>query len=168
MTQTIEVFSYFCSRKTEIEDGLKSSSGKEIKDIEDSEGLAGSEPIMDEVHRPDMTRVKSFFGFKGPWFTTFLTGSSDDRSLETQFSVDAVDSFMVYGIEHQGLTPFLPRLKPWASQRCYMKEIKQICLDSGGKVNFNDAFLVFGARIYGVEQIVSFDSDFDDYLERIH
>ena len=51
--------------------------------------------------------------------------------------------------------------------RDYMKEIKQICLDSGGKLNFNDAFLVFGAKIYGVEQIVSFDSDFDKYLERI-
>ena len=53
---------------------------------------------MDEVHLPDMARVKSFFGFKGPWFTTFLSGSSADRSLETQFTVDAVDFFVVYGM----------------------------------------------------------------------
>ncbi len=51
--------------------------------------------------------------------------------------------------------------------REHMGEIKRICLDSGGKLNFNDAFLVFGARVYGVEKIVSFDSDFDGYVERI-
>ncbi|WP_022854041.1 type II toxin-antitoxin system VapC family toxin [Thermodesulfatator atlanticus] len=49
----------------------------------------------------------------------------------------------------------------------HMGEIKKICLESGGKLNFNDAFLVFGAGVYGVEKIVSFDSDFDGYMERI-
>ncbi len=43
-------------------------------------------------------------------------------------------------------------------------EIKEICLDSGGELNFNDALLVVGAREYGIERIVSFDSDFDEYL----
>jgi len=46
-------------------------------------------------------------------------------------------------------------------------EIKKICLDSGGKLNFNDAFLVVGAKEYGIEWIVSFDSDFDKFLKRL-
>ena len=49
----------------------------------------------------------------------------------------------------------------------HMEEVKEICLDSGGRLNFNDAFLIFGASTYGVEKIVSFDSDFDGYMERI-
>jgi len=46
-------------------------------------------------------------------------------------------------------------------------EIKKICLDSGGELNFNDAFLVVGAKEYGIEWIVSFDSDFDKFLKRL-
>ncbi len=46
-------------------------------------------------------------------------------------------------------------------------EIKEICLDSGGELNFNDALLVIGAKEYGIEWIVSFDSDFDKFLKRI-
>lgn len=49
----------------------------------------------------------------------------------------------------------------------YIREIKRICLNFGGKLDFNHAFLVFGADVYGVERIVSFDSDFDGYMERI-
>ncbi len=46
-------------------------------------------------------------------------------------------------------------------------EIKEICLDSGGELNFNDALLVIGAKEYGIEWIVSFDSDFDEFLKRL-
>ena len=46
-------------------------------------------------------------------------------------------------------------------------EIKKICLDSGGELNFNDAFLVVGAKEYGIEWIVSFDPDFDKFLKRL-
>jgi len=46
-------------------------------------------------------------------------------------------------------------------------EIKEICLNSGGELNFNDALLIVGAKEYGIEWILSFDSDFDKYLKRI-
>jgi len=46
-------------------------------------------------------------------------------------------------------------------------EIKKICIDSVGEINFNDALLIVGANEYGIEQIVSFDPDFDRFLKRI-
>ncbi len=49
----------------------------------------------------------------------------------------------------------------------WLEKITQICLDSEGRLNFNDALLVFAARDYEIDSIVSFDPDFDEYLTRI-
>ncbi len=37
----------------------------------------------------------------------------------------------------------------------------------GVELNFNDALLIVGAKEYGIERILSFDSDFDKFLKRI-
>jgi len=45
--------------------------------------------------------------------------------------------------------------------------ILRLVEDTGGELNFNDALIVIGAREEGIRKIVSFDSDFDEYVERI-
>ena len=47
-------------------------------------------------------------------------------------------------------------------------DIIELVEETDGKLNFNDALIVIGANEEGIRKIVSFDSDFDDYLERIH
>ena len=48
------------------------------------------------------------------------------------------------------------------------RRIKERRKEKRGELNFNDALLVVGAKEYGIEWILSFDSDFDDYLKRIY
>ncbi len=49
----------------------------------------------------------------------------------------------------------------------WLEKITQMCLHSGGRLNFNDALLVFAAQDYEIDSIISFDPDFDEYLKRI-
>jgi len=46
-------------------------------------------------------------------------------------------------------------------------DVMKIVEETDGKLNFNDALIVVGAREEGIKKIVSFDSDFDGYMERI-
>lgn len=45
--------------------------------------------------------------------------------------------------------------------------IMKLVEDTGGQLNFNDALIVIGAQEEGIRKIVSFDSDFDGYMERL-
>ncbi|OAG28469.1 type II toxin-antitoxin system VapC family toxin [Thermodesulfatator autotrophicus] len=46
-------------------------------------------------------------------------------------------------------------------------DIIRLVEDTEGRLNFNDALIVVGAREERIKKIVSFDSDFDGYMERI-
>jgi len=46
-------------------------------------------------------------------------------------------------------------------------EVIDLVLSSEGKLNFHDALLVVGARRRNLDRIVSFDTNFDGYSERI-
>ena len=46
-------------------------------------------------------------------------------------------------------------------------EVIDLIFSSKGKLNFHDALLIVGAKKRGIRRIVSFDVDFDGYLERI-
>jgi len=45
-------------------------------------------------------------------------------------------------------------------------EIISLVLKSNGQLNFHDALLIIGAKKEGITTILSFDSDFDGYLQR--
>ena len=47
------------------------------------------------------------------------------------------------------------------------EDIIDLMLNSDGRLNFHDALLIIGARKKGLEEILSFDTDFDEYLQRI-
>jgi len=54
-----------------------------------------------------------------------------------------------------------------ASQVCgYLLE-RFLVEDTKGRLNFNDALVIIGANEKGIKKIVSFDADFDGYMERI-
>ena len=47
-------------------------------------------------------------------------------------------------------------------------DILRLVEETDGRLNFNDALIVIGAREENIEKIVSFDADFDEYLKRIY
>ncbi len=60
----------------------------------------------------------------------------------------------------------------WEKEKVYFylyvfsawKEIIELVLSSEGNLNFHDALLIVGARKRGIDTIVTFDSDFREYM----